>query len=52
MDRTLFSPSMLEAFRACKRAYLLAYSGDGVSSRAASASAICKRFNPAWSVPD
>ena len=44
MDRTLFSPSMLEAFRACKRAYLLAYSGEGVSSRAAGASAICKRF--------
>jgi len=44
MDRTLFSPAMLEAFRACKRAYALAYSGQGVTSRAASASAVCKRF--------
>jgi hypothetical protein len=44
MDRTLFSPAMLEAFRACKRAYLLAYGQANVASRAASASAICKRF--------
>jgi hypothetical protein len=35
---------MLDAFKACKRAYQLAYSGSGVTSRAASASAICKRF--------
>jgi hypothetical protein len=35
---------MLEAYRACKRAYQLAYSGEGVASRASSASAICKRF--------
>ncbi|MBS1997437.1 MAG: hypothetical protein JSS86_14050 [Cyanobacteria bacterium SZAS LIN-2] len=44
MDRTLFSPAMLEAFKACKRAYQLAYSGAGVASRSASAAAICKRF--------
>jgi len=44
MDRTLFSPAMLEAFRACKRAYLLAYGHENVASRAASASAVCKRF--------
>jgi hypothetical protein len=35
---------MLEAYRACKRAYHLAYGCDSVASRAASASAVCKRF--------
>lgn len=44
MDRTLFSPAMLEAYRACKRAYQLAYGGQAVASRASSARAICKRF--------
>jgi hypothetical protein len=44
MDRTLFSPAMLEAYRACKRAYMLAFGQASVASRAASASAICKRF--------
>ena len=44
MERTLFSPSMLEAFTACKRAYLLAYSGEGEAGRAAGARALCKKF--------
>jgi hypothetical protein len=44
MERTLFSPSMLEAFTACKRAYLLAYGGEGEANRAVSARALCKHF--------
>lgn len=44
MDRTLFSPTMLEAFRACKRAYYLAYHRGGAEQVRDSASGICKRF--------
>lgn len=44
MDRTLFSPTMLEAFRACKRAYYLAYHRGGADQVRDSASGICKRF--------
>lgn len=44
MDRTLFSPTMLEAFRACKRAYFLAYHRDGAEQARGQASSICKRF--------
>jgi len=44
MDRTLFSPTMLDAYQACKRAYFLAYHQDGVEQVRASAANICKRF--------
>jgi len=43
MDRTLFTPAMLETFRACKRAYKLAFQSMGESGRV-SPSATCKRF--------
>ncbi len=43
MDRTLFTPAMLETFRACKRAYQLAFQNEGGSGRV-SPSATCKRF--------
>lgn len=42
MDRTLFTPSMIEAFRACKRAYKLAYLDERPVRE--SASSICKSF--------
>lgn len=42
MDRTLFTPSMIEAYRACKRAYKLAYLED--RPVADSAGAVCKSF--------
>lgn len=44
MHRTLFTPSMVEAFRVCKKAYELAYvklSGGGDKTKA---SVVCKRF--------
>lgn len=44
MERTLFSPSMLEAFRACKRAYFLAFLQDGAERARARESNVCKRF--------
>lgn len=44
MDRTLFTPVMLEAFRACKRAYFLAYHRDGAAQAKEQASSVCKRF--------
>jgi len=44
MDRTLFSPTMLDAYQACKRAYFLAYHQDGVEQVRSSAASICKRF--------
>lgn len=42
MDRTLFTPAMIETFRACKRAYHLAFVQDlqGMESNRQ----ICKRF--------
>lgn len=44
MDRTLFSPTMLDAYQACKRAYFLAYHQDGVERVRSGAASICKRF--------
>lgn len=44
MDRTLFTPAMLETFRACKRAYQLAFQGQVEEGAQSSPSAICKRF--------
>ncbi len=44
MDRTLFSPTMLDAYQACKRAYFLAFHQDGAEQARASAANICKRF--------
>ena len=44
MDRTLFTPAMLETFRACKRAYKLAFQNQSGESGRVSPSAICKRF--------
>jgi hypothetical protein len=44
MDRTLFTPAMLETFRACKRAYQLAFQTQSSGEGKASPSAICKRF--------
>ncbi|MBX9687889.1 MAG: hypothetical protein K2X27_14380 [Candidatus Obscuribacterales bacterium] len=43
MDRTLFTPAMIETFRACKRAYELAYIKSGESA-ASKLSTLCKRF--------
>jgi len=47
MDRTLFTPAMLETFRACKRAFKLAFQSESISSShnaRVSPSATCKRF--------
>ena len=44
MERTLFSPSMLEAFRACKRAYFLAFLRDGAERARSRDANVCKRF--------
>lgn len=43
MDRTLFTPPMIETFRVCRRAYRLAYTQGGEAENARS-SAICKKF--------
>src|SRR5215467_13141926 len=42
MDRTLFTPPMIETFRACRRAYQLAY--VELRERKEPANSICKRF--------
>ncbi len=44
MDRTLFTPAMIETYRVCKRAYELAFlkSSDGAGSQ--KLSTLCKRF--------
>jgi hypothetical protein len=44
MHRTLFTPSMVETFRACKRAYEMAFSRYANGSANATAAAICRRF--------
>lgn len=44
MHRTLFTPSMVEAFKVCKRAYELAYVKLSQNARGPKASVICKRF--------
>ena len=43
MDRTLFTAPMIETFRACKRAYKLAFV-DRLEGGSASTSWLCKRF--------
>jgi len=43
MHRTLFSPSMVDVYRSCRRAYELAYS-KLVDSTSSSGPSICKRF--------
>lgn len=43
MDRTLFTPAMIETFRVCRRAYELAFLKSGQSD-SAKLSKICKRF--------
>jgi hypothetical protein len=44
MDRTLFTPPMIETFRACRRAYKFAFlSGDRAAVQT-SLSSLCKRF--------
>jgi hypothetical protein len=42
MDRTLFSPPMIETFRVCRRAYQFAFGANQVDK--ISMSALCKRF--------
>src|ERR1700733_8851180 len=44
MHRTLFTPSMVETFRACKRAYEMAFSRYANGSANATAASICRRF--------
>ncbi len=44
MHRTLFTSSMVETFRACRRAYELAFSRYASGGPNATASAICRRF--------
>lgn len=44
MHRTLFSPAMVESFRACKRAYALAYLRFSSGAVSGSLTGACKRF--------
>lgn len=44
MDRTLFTPPMIETFRVCRRAYQLAFFQTSESQEGKSAGAVCKRF--------
>ncbi len=44
MDRTLFTPAMIETFRACKRAYELAFLKSHESAVGQKLSTLCKRF--------
>ena len=44
MHRTLFSPSMVETFRSCKRAYEIAFSKYADGNGSSSAAAICRKF--------
>lgn len=44
MHRTLFSPSMVETFRSCKRAYEFAYVKFSSGNASGSLAAACKRF--------
>lgn len=44
MDRTLFTPAMIETFRVCKRAYELAFLKEHEGHGRAKLSTICKRF--------
>src|SRR6185437_10389882 len=45
MDRTLFTPPMIETFRVCRRAYQLAFhSKQGTAGEPTRLSTLCKRF--------
>ncbi len=44
MDRTLFSPSMIETYRACRRAYELASASFGQCAASRSVPSICRQF--------
>src|SRR5688572_16594175 len=45
MDRTLFTPPMIETFRVCRRAYQWAFCGSQESkSERTKVSTLCKRF--------
>ncbi|MBY0359267.1 MAG: hypothetical protein K2W82_14800 [Candidatus Obscuribacterales bacterium] len=44
MDRTLFTPAMIETFRVCKRAYELAFVRPRTGSERIKLSTVCKRF--------
>lgn len=44
MHRTLFTPSMVETFRSCKRAYEIAFSKYTDGNGSSSAAAICRKF--------
>lgn len=44
MDRTLFTPPMIETFRVCRRAYQLAFLGGRQSPERIKLSTVCKRF--------
>ena len=44
MDRTLFTPAMIETFRVCKRAFKIAYGNAVVSADRQKPSAIVKEF--------
>lgn len=44
MDRTLFTPAMIETFRVCKRAYELAFVRPKSGTEKIKLSTVCKRF--------
>jgi hypothetical protein len=44
MDRTLFTPPMIETFRVCRRAYQLAFLGGRQGPEKVKLQTICKRF--------
>lgn len=44
MDRTLFTPAMIETFRVCKRAYELAFLKPREGAAGTRLSTLCKRF--------
>ena len=44
MDRTLFTPAMIETFRVCRRAYALAFLKARDSAAGLKLSTLCKRF--------
>lgn len=44
MDRTLFTPAMIETFRVCKRAYELAFVRPKTGMEKVKLSTLCKRF--------
>ncbi len=44
MHRTLFTPSMIDTFRSCRRAYELAFAKFSIGFRSGSLAGECKRF--------